>query len=247
MTAGTIFQDTRKPLRTWFLAMWFITSQKNGVSALGLQRVLGLGSYETAWTWLHKLRRAMIRPGRDCLHGEIEVDETYVGAPEEGARGRETAGKAIVVIAVEKDGRGFGRVRLRRIPDVSTDSLLGFVRDTVEPGSAIQTDRMVGAAMSVWTPLATRIRSLSSAPVPIPAHVVMPRVHKVASLLKRWLMGTLQGGIQHQHLDYYLDEFAFRFNRRRSKARGMLFYRLAQQAVAISPVPYRDIINAAGD
>lgn len=167
LTAGTIFQDTRKPLRTWFLAMWFITSQKNGVSALGLQRVLGLGSYETAWTWLHKLRRAMIRPGRDCLHGEIEVDETYVGAPEEGARGRETAGKAIVVIAVEKDGRGFGRVRLRRIPDVSTDSLLGFVRDTVEPGSAIQTDRMVGAAMSVWTPLATRIRSLSSAPVPI--------------------------------------------------------------------------------
>jgi len=247
LTAGTIFQDTRKPLRTWFLAMWFITSQKNGVSALGLQRVLGLGSYETAWTWLHKLRRAMIRPGRDCLHGEIEVDETYVGAPEEGARGRETAGKAIVVIAVEKDGRGFGRVRLRRIPDVSTDSLLGFVRDTVEPGSAIQTDRMVGAAMSVWTPLATRIRSLSSAPVPIPAHVVMPRVHKVASLLKRWLMGTLQGGIQHQHLDYYLDEFAFRFNRRRSKARGMLFYRLAQQAVAINPVPYRDIINAAGD
>ena len=229
MTAGTIFQDTRKPLRTWFLAMWFITSQKNGVSALGLQRVLGLGSYETAWTWLHKLRRAMIRPGRDCLHGEIEVDETYVGAPEEGARGRETAGKAIVVIAVEKDGRGFGRVRLRRIPDVSADSLLGR--------------RGYAGLDAAGYPHTVTVISTGADP----AHVVMPRVHKVASLLKRWLMGTLQGGIQHRHLAYYLDEFAFRFNRRRSKARGMLFYRLAEQAVAISPVPYRDIINAVGD
>jgi transposase-like protein len=245
LTAGTIFQDTRKPLRTWFLAMWFITSQKNGVSALGLQRVLGLGSYETAWTWLHKLRRAMIRPGRDCLHGQIEVDETYVGAPDEGARGREPAGKAIVVIAVEKDRRGFGRVRLRRIPDVSADSLQGFVRDTVEPGSAIQTDGWRGYAGLDAAGYPHTVTVISAASDP--AHVVMPRVHKVASLLKRWLTGTLQGGIQHQHLDYYLDEFAFRFNRRRSKARGMLFYRLAQQAVAINPVPYRDIINAAGD
>ena len=99
LTAGTVFQDTRKPLRTWFLAMWFITSQKNGMSALGLQRALGLGSYETAWTWLHKLRRAMVRPGRDRLSGEIEVDETYVGGPEEGKRGREIDKKSIVVVA----------------------------------------------------------------------------------------------------------------------------------------------------
>ena len=245
LTAGTIFQDTRKPLRTWFLAMWFITSQKNGVSALGLQRVLGLGSYETAWTWLHKLRRAMIRPGRDNLRGEIEVDETYVGAPEDGARGRETASKAIIAIAVEKDGRGFGRVRLRRIRDVSADSLLAFVRDTVEPGSAVQTDGWRGYAGLNAAGYRHTVTVISAGADP--AHVVMPRVHKVASLLKRWLMGTLQGGIQHQHLDYYLDEFAFRFNRRRSKARGMLFYRLAQQAVAISPAPYRDIVNSDDD
>jgi len=108
LTAGTVFQDMRKPLRTWFLAMWFITSQKNGVSALGVQRVLGLGSYETAWTWMHKLRRAMVRPGRDLLTGEIEIDETYVGGPEEGMRGREIEKKSIVVVAAEKTGVGSG-------------------------------------------------------------------------------------------------------------------------------------------
>ena len=241
MTAGTIFQDTHKPLRQWFLAMWFITSQKNGVSALGLQRVLGLGSYRTAWTWLHKLRRAMIRPGRDNLHGEVEVDETYVGAPEEGTRGRETARKAIIAIAVEKNGRGFGRIRLRHIQDVSADSLLPFVRNTVESGSTIQTDGWRGYAGLASAGYQHQVTVISAGADP--AHVVMPRVHKVASLLKRWLLGTLQGGIQHQHLDYYLDEFAFRFNRRRSKARGMLFYRLAEQAVAIEPVPYRIIVT----
>jgi transposase-like protein len=241
LTAGTIFQDTRKPLRTWFLAMWFITSQKNGVSALGLQRVLGLGSYETAWTWLHKLRRAMIRPGRDSLHGEVEVDETYVGAPEEGTSGRETVGKAIVAIAVEKDGRGFGRVRLRRIGDVSADSLTAFVRRTVLPGATIQTDGWRGYSGLTAAGYRHQVTVISDSADP--AHVVMPRVHKVASLLKRWLMGTLQGGIQHQHLDYYLDEFAFRFNRRHSKARGMLFYRLAQHTVAVGPAPYHTIVS----
>ncbi len=245
VTAGTIFQDTHKPLRQWFAAMWFITSQKNGVSALGLQRVLGLGSYRTAWTWLHKLRRAMVRPGRDSLHGEVEVDETYVGGREEGVSGRETATKAIVAIAVEKDGRGFGRARLRRIRDVSADSLLPFVRSTIAPGATIQTDGWSGYAGLAPAGYQHRVTVISASTDP--AHIVMPRVHKVASLLKRWLMGTLQGGIQHQHLDYYLDEFAFRFNRRNSKARGMLFYRLAQQAVAIGPATYHAIINPDDD
>src|ERR1019366_6382221 len=126
LTAGTIFQDTRKPLRMWFMAMWYVTNQKNGVSALGLQRVLGRGSYETAWTWLHQLRRAMVRPGRDGLSGEIEIDATYVGGPEEGKRGRQTEDKAIVVVAAEKSGRGIGRIRLRRVADVSADSLIPF-------------------------------------------------------------------------------------------------------------------------
>ena len=244
LTAGTVLQDTHKPLRVWFLAMWFVTSQKNGVSALGLQRVLGLGSYETAWTWLHKLRRAMVRPGRDCLIGEIEIDEAYVGAPEVGKRGRQTEDKAIVVVAAEKSGRGIGRVRLRRVADVSADSLLSFVQTAAMPGSTIHTDGWSGYVRLPRLGYRHQVTVISAGSDP--AHVVMPRVHQVVSLLRRWLMGTHQGGIQRQHLDYYLDEFTFRFNRRRSKARGLLFHRLAQQAVAVAPAPYRQIIATNG-
>jgi transposase-like protein len=223
--------------------MWFVTSQKNGVSALGLQRELGLGSYETAWTWLHKLRRAMVRPGRDLLSGDIEVDETYVGGPEEGKRGRGAANKAIVVIAAEKSGRGAGRIRLRRIGDVSGDSLLAFVRGAVSPGAIVYTDGWRGYGGLTAAGYQHHVSMISSGVDP--AHEVMPRVHLVASLLKRWLVGTHQGGIQHSHLDYYLDEFTFRFNRRHSKARGLLFYRLTQQALATGPTPYRKIVNSS--
>jgi len=240
LTAGTVFQDTHKPLRTWFLAMWFITSQKNGMSALGLQRVRGLGSYETAWTWLHKLRRAMVRPGRDRLTGEIEVDETYVGGPEEGKRGREIEKKSIVMVAAEKNGRAIGGIRLKRVKDVSAESLLDFIRETVEPGATIHTDGWGGYAGLPAAGYKHHVTVISGGDEQ--AHEGMPRVHNVASLLQRWLLGTLQGGVQHQHLDYYLDEFTFRFNRRRSNTRGLLFYRLAQQAVAIGPAPYSSII-----
>lgn len=241
LVAGTIFEGTRKPLRTWFMAMWFVTSQKNGVSALGLQRVLGLGSYETAWTWLHKLRRAMVRPGRDCLNGTVEVDETYVGSPEKGKWGREIDSKAIVAVAAEENGQGIGRIRLRRVEDVSAASLLPFVRSAVVPGATIHTDGWSGYAGLKAAGYPHQVTVISASPDP--AYEVMPRVHKVASLLKRWLLGTHQGGIQHQHLDYYLDEFTFRFNRRRSNARGLLFHRLAEQAVAVGPQPYRAIIG----
>jgi transposase-like protein len=234
-TAGTVFQDTRKPLRTWLLAMWFITTQKNGMSALGLQRALGLGSYETAWTWLHKLRRAMVRPGRDRLAGEIEVDETYVGGPEEGTRGRASEKKSIGVAATEKNGRAIGRIRLKRVKDVSAESLLDFIRAAVEPGATMHTDGWKGYAGLSAAGYKHRITVSSSGEEQ--AHEVMPRVHSVASLLKRWLLGTLQGGVQHQHLDSDLDECTFRFNRRRSNTRGLLFYRLAQQAVAAAPSP----------
>lgn len=202
------------------------------MSALGLQRTLGLGSYETAWTWLHKLRRAMVRPGRDRLSGEIEVDETYVGGPEEGKRGR--------AVAAEKNGRAIGRIRLKRIKDVSAESLRTFIRETVEPGATIHTDGWKGYAGLPAAGYTHRVTAISGGDEQ--AHEVMPRVHNVAALLKRWLLGTLQGGVQQQHLDYYLDEFTFRFNRRRSNARGLLFYRLAQQAVAVGPAPYRAII-----
>src|SRR4030095_15026373 len=144
VTAGTIFHDTRKPLRLWFRAMWYVTSQKNGASAMGLQRVLGLGSYLTAWTWLHKLRRAMVRPGRDRLSGRVEVDECYVGGLEEGLPGRLNLGKALVVVAAQEDGPGIGRIQMHQIIDASAESLVPFVRDSVEPGSTIHTDGWLG-------------------------------------------------------------------------------------------------------
>ena len=144
VTAGTVFQDTRKPLRLWFRTMWHITSQKNGASALGLQRVLGLGSYQTAWTWLHKLRRAIVRPGREQLSGVVEVDETYWGDPEEGVFGRQNEGKALIAVAVEEKGAGMGRLRMRRVRDASAASLVPFVEESVEPGAVVHTDGWLG-------------------------------------------------------------------------------------------------------
>lgn len=240
VTAGTIFQDTRKPLRLWFRAMWQVTSQKNGASALGLQRVLGLGSYQTAWTWLHKLRRAMVRPGRQRLAGVVEVDETYWGSEEEGVFGRQTERKALIAVAVEENGVGMGRIRMRRVRDASAASLVRFVEESVEPGSTVHSDGWQG-----YKPLAKKGYRHSIVLVSgrrKQASELLPRVHKAISLLKRWLLGTHQGAISHDHLDYYLDEFVFRFNRRSSRSRGKLFYRLVQQAVAVEPTPYRSIV-----
>ncbi len=214
----------------WFRAMWYVMSQKNGASALGVQRVLGLGSYETAWTWLHKLRRAMVRPDRDRLSGWVEVDETLVGGLEEGVAGRQTESKVLVVIAAQADGPGTGRIRMRMIEDAAAASLHPFVQDCIEPGSTIHTDGWQGYAglenkgyQREITVLRGRRKEASQ---------LMPRVHRVASLLKRWLLGTHQGAVAHQHLPYYLDEFTFRFNRRKSRSRGKLFFRLMQQPPA---------------
>src|ERR1700675_674988 len=240
-TAGTIFQDTRKPLKTWFRAMWYVTSQKNGASALGLQRVLDLKSYETAWMWLHKLRRAMVRPDRDRLSGWIEVDETMVGGLEEGVAGRQTESKALVVIAAEADGPGIGRIRMRMIEDASAASLHPFVQDCVEPGSLLHTDGWQGYSgldQKGYQREVTVLRGRRKE-----ASTLMPRVHRVAGLLKRWLLGTHQGAVAPQHLSYYLDEFTFRFNRRKSKSRGKLFFRLLQQSVGTSPKTYDTIIG----
>jgi transposase-like protein len=240
VTAGTIFQDTRQPLRLWFRAMWYVTSQKNGASALGLQRVLGLGGYLTAWSWLHKLRRAMVRPGRERLGGEVEVDETYVGGLAEGPRGRGSQKKALVAIAAQKDGKGIGRIRLARIADASTQSLRAFVEASLAPGTQVVTDGWEAyAGLPQWG-YGHSVHVLRGQGADA-ATRLLPRVHRVAALLKRWLLGTHQGAVRAQHLDYYLDEFTFRFNRRRSASRGKLFYRLAQQAVAVSPAPYKQL------
>jgi transposase-like protein len=244
VTAGTMFEGTRKPLRMWFLAMWLVTSQKHGASALGLQRVLGLGSYQTAWAWLHKMRRAMVRPGRELLTSPVEVDETYVGAPEADVHGRETEDKAIVAVAAEIRGRGLGRIRLRRVEDCSSDSLLPFVAEAVTPRSVVQTDGWPGYAG--LTAMGYRHQVINLKRSRRRAHEVMPSAHRVASLLKRWLLGSHHGGVQERHLDYYLDEFTFRFNRRTSRSRGLLFYRLLQQAVATDPAPYRTLVSQGG-
>ena len=243
VTAGTIFERTQHPLKIWFAAMWFVTSQKDGASALGLQRVLGLGSYQTAWTWLHKLRQAMVRPDRDKLCGYVEVDETYVGGSEKGGkRGCGSERKDIVVIALEIHfPKGFGRVRLRRVPDASGSSLVPFVCDVVESGSKVLTDGWSGYNQLSSCGYSHERVVLSG--TGDPAHVSMPGVHRIAALIKRWLLSTHQGSVSGKHLDYYLDEYTFRFNRRASRSRGMLFYRLVEQAVRTSPLPYRQIVE----
>ena len=241
--AGTVFQGTRKPLRIWFQAIWYVTSQKFGGSALGLKRLLGLGSYQTAWSWLHKMRRAMVRGGRSPLSGNVEVDETLVGGKEKGGkRGRGAGKKSIVLIAVEvHDPMGFGRVRMKRVSDASGDSLIPFVRENVKPGSVVITDCWKGYSTLEKHGYTHKKINLSESGDP--AHVHLPGVHRIASLLKRWLLGTHQGAVRPKHLDHYLDEYTFRFNRRASKARGMLFYRLLEQAVCIDPLPYRKIVE----
>lgn len=234
VTAGTIFQGSHKPLMTWFRAIWWITGQKNGASALGLKRMLGLGSYRTAWTWLHKLRRAMVRPGRDKLSGIVEVDETFIGGKKPGKRGRGAAGKVLVGIAVEdKEAEGLGRIRCGILKDASGDSLTTFVQDKVVGGSRIRTDEWGGY---------NRLSSMGY------SHDLVKKndlklAHLVASLLKRWLLGTHQGAVSPEHLSYYLDEYTFRFNRRTSTHRGMLFMRLLENAVQIEPVPHRQMIQ----
>jgi transposase-like protein len=237
VTAGTIFQDTRKPLRLWFRAIWYVVNQKNGVSALGLQRVLGLGSYRTAWTWLHKLRCAMVRPGRDRLSGTVEVDETYVGGKKPGKRGRGADGKTLVVVAVEDKGNRLGRIRLRRVADASAASLKGAVKESVAPGSVVRTDGWIGyVQLDSEDYIHTLVRPNGNV-----GDNLLPLVNRVVALLKRWLQGTHQGAVHPSHLDYYLDEFTFRFNRRTSRSRGKLFYRLIQQAAGIAPVTGHDI------
>ena len=237
ITADTIFHDTRKPLTMWFEAMWHITSQKYGANALGLQRVLGLGSYHTAWKWLHRLRRAMVHPHREKLTGLIEVDETLIGGERPGKRGRGAEGKAVVMIAVEDKAtskkKEIGRIRLGHVPDASGKNLCGFIRDNVIAGSKIRTDGWKGykaLPSKGYEHIAVDCQSLKIC-------------HLVASLLKRWLLGTYQGVVRFQHLDYYLDEFTFRFNRRTSGSRGKLFYRLVQQSVMSKPVIGHKIIG----
>lgn len=229
VTAGTIFQSTRKPLVLWFRAIWYIVSQKNGISARGLQRALGLTRYETTWELLHKIRKAMIRPGRERLSGVVEVDEVYIGGEHTGKRGRGAEEKTLVLVAVEDKGNHLGRIRLKVISNASTASISPAIKDCIDPGSYIRTDGWASYASVVSEGYHHKALKAKYCV----GDNLLPLANRVASLLKRWLIGTHQGAIQGTHLSAYLDEFTFRFNRRTSRSRGKLFYRLLQNAVVI--------------
>lgn len=241
-TAGTIFDKTRTPLTVWFTAAWLLVNSKTGVWATQLRREMELGSIQTAWAMLHRYRTVMVRPGRDRLRGEVEVDQSFLGGPEPGVPGRGALGKVLFAGAVEVEERGFGRARLGVIADASAESLAAFLDANVEPGSCVITDR--------WSayPKATRNRythtGTSVAASGLQAHEVLPAVHRVFSLVKRSLMGTMQGPVSPEHVQAYFDQWVFRFNRRNSRSRGLLFHTLLRQAVDGEPVTYKSLRKA---
>jgi len=238
--AGTIFQNTHTPLTVWFRAIWFIVAQKHGTNALNLQRILGLGSYQTAWTMLHKLRRAMVRPDREKLRGRVELDETYIGGPSKtGKCGRGGERKALVVIAVEINDNEIGRIRLKLANSASAEDLLPFIEEAIEPGSTIISDG--------WQPY-SKLKNMGYLHEVVrnedgKTDNLLPHVHTIASLIKRWILGTFQGSCSKEHFSYYLDEYSFRYNRRKSKSRGLLFLRLLENAVQIEPTTYKQLID----
>jgi transposase-like protein len=244
VTAGTIFHATRKPLLLWFHIIWWVVAQKTGASAYNLADFMGFGSYETAWSWLHKLRRAMVRTNRELLTGTVEVDETFIGGKEkgEGTQGRGAETKSLVVVATECIGKQIGRVRFKIISEASADELSLFINETIEPESTIITDGWSGYNfLSKSKNYKHEVKTISGSGKQ--AHELLPHVHMVDSLLKRWINGTHQGNVSPKHLSFYLDEYAFRFNRKLSTYRGKLFYRLIQQAVSITPKPYDELVN----
>ena len=241
ITAGTILDRTRTPLTTWFEAAWHVTTAKNGVSAKTLERTLGI-RYRVAWTILERFRVAMVKSERALLSGNVEIDESLVGGRKKGGKRGRGSEKCVVAIAVEvKEPRGFGRIRMKYIPDASGESLMGFVCDTVNKSSNILTDGWNGYNDLEKHGYLRKKTIISSSGEP--AHVSLPGVHRVASLLKRWIMGTHQGSVSTDHLQSYLEEFTFRFNRRTSGSRGLVFYRLIQQMVTTDPVTEADLTH----
>jgi transposase-like protein len=245
LTAGTIFDKTRTPLTVWFHACWLFATAKDGISAQHLQRALEIGSYQTAWAMLHRLRQVLVRPGRDRLAGTVEVDETYIGGQEPGLPGGRAYGKKVLTgIAVEvRPPRGIGRCRMAPLADFSSATLLSFITDNVEPGATVIT-----GGLNAYRALPghgyvhdRRVQQAARARGEDPGEL-LPAVHRVASLCKRWLLGTHQGSADEAHLPAYLNEFVFRFNRRRPRSRGMVFYRVMELAAGHTPVRYRDLL-----
>jgi transposase-like protein len=245
VTAGTIFDRTRTPLTVWFTACWLFATAKDGISALSLQRSLEIGSYQTAWAMLGRLRSVLVRPGRDLLAGQVEVDETYIGGEEAGLRGGRARGKKVLTgIAVEvRQPKGIGRCRMALLADASSASLHPFVTGHVEPGATVITDAWMGYYGLAGLGYVHQRRSQRAARArgDDPGEL-LPAVHRVASLAKRWLLSTHQGSVEEAHLQSYLDEFVFRFNRRHSRSRGLVFYRVLELAAGHDPVRYRSLV-----
>ncbi len=205
VTAGTIMHRSKMPLPLWFQAAYQVTTSTPGKSALQFQRQVELRRYETAFTMLHKLRAAMVRNGRDTLSGLVEVDETYIGGEEAGKPGRGASGKVIVAGAVEVRDKHAGRVRLMVIPDVTQITLTEFVKSNVVADSIIRTDDWIG---------------YDKLPENGYQHIIasdeLIHIHRIISNLKTWLLGTHHGSVSKQHLQAYLNEYTFRFNRRKT-------------------------------
>ena len=243
LLAGTLFEQTKTGLARWFLAVYPVTSSKGGIAAAELRRQLGFGSYQTAWAWLHKIRKAMVRPDRAPLSDRVEADETYVGGPRPGKRGRGAAGKTLVAGAVEAGQAGvrsLGRLRLAVVPDASTASLEGFLGAAVAAPAAVATDGWGGYA---GLP-AKGYGHEPADPGACDAALRLPGIHLVFGLAKRWLLGTHHGAVSRKHLPAYLDEYVFRFNRRTARSISHGFARLVEQAVRTRPTTYRAIVAA---
>ncbi len=242
LTSGTVLHNTKLPLTQWLWAAYLMTTDTRGVSALLLQRQLGLRRYETAWLMLHKLRRAMVNAAREPLHGAVEVDDTWIGGPQPGLRGsRQLKGRraALVLVAVEKRGHGSGRVRLAVIPDVKAATLTAFLTQNVAPGSTVYTDGLksftgLGAVglrhIPRTQPLRTALRQGATSAVPL--------ADRAIGNLQQWLIGTYHG-VSRAQLQVYLDEFAFRHNRRRTPMAA--FQTLLGLGTTRAPTPLRRI------
>ena len=247
LTAGTVMHKSKKPLRTWFLAMYLFVASKQGISATSLAQQIDV-SYPTAWLWLHKLRSAIGQRTTEQLHGVVEFDDTWEGGLDPGPGGRPKVGekKALVAGAVElrQGAKGFGRVRLASLPDGSTDGCTPFLQEHIAPGTMLLTDDWRSyrraAADAGLDHVATNVsKSVSK------AHEVLPAVHRVFSLMHRILLTTYQGAVSVKHLPAYLAEIEFRFNRRRSAHRGLLFQRVLSCAVLGPALTYADCIAGA--
>lgn len=232
VTAGTIFHGIKKPLPLWFKALWWFSTRTSGINAVALQQLLGLGSYRTAWTWLQRLRTCTICPGRQPLAGKVEADEFYLGGERSGKRGRGADRKCKVAVAVERQGKKLGRLRMQVIDDCSSAQLLPFVKGHVVPGSQVLTDGWKGYNGLEKDFVHHRILSAQAED----KESILPGVHLVVSLVKRVILGTFQGRFDPEYLQRYLDEYVFRFNRRTCKSPGKRFWRIMQQAVSLPPL-----------